>query len=317
MRYKKLGKTDIELSTLTIGTWAMGGLGYGSIEKRDCIDAINAMIDEGVNHIDTAWIYGLGNSDKLVGEAIKGKRDKVYITTKAGFRNPESGKGPNFPDCSPEWITKCFEESLKYLGTDYVDFFLVHVPDSNVPFEETAKCVNKWVKEGKVRNVGVSNFGTDVTKEMGKYLDIVANQCGFSMVNRMEEENMKWDYQNGIGVMTHSSLANGMLAGAIRELPHYDENDIRNLYGYPHLKEPMFSKCMELLKTLDKIALDRNVPVAQVSINWNTQKDFVTTSLVGVRNVKEALENCKSTSWELTDEEMNMIDKAIEETLGE
>ena len=316
MRYKKLGKSGVDVSTLTIGTWAMGGLGYGSVEKKDCIDAVHAMIENGVNHVDSAWVYGLGESDKVIGEAIKGMRDKVLITTKCGFRNPESGSGPNFPDCSPEWITKCFEETLKNIGTDYVDFFLIHVPDANVPFEETANCVLKWQKEGKVRHLGVSNFGIEDMEKMGQYIDITAVQSGYSMVVRGEEDNMKWAKAHDIGVMTHSSLASGLLTGAIRELPKLPDDDIRKLYHYPHFEEPRFSLVMELLKTLDKIAAEHGVPVAQVAINWNTQKDFVTTSLVGVRNVKEAMENCKSTEWELTPEEMDMIDSAIEATVG-
>lgn len=127
---------------------------------------------------------------------------------------------------------------------------------------------------------------------------------------------MIWAKEHNIGVMTHSSLASGLLAGAIRKLPELPDDDIRKLYQYPHFQEPRFSQVMELLKTLDKIAEERNVPVAQVALNWNTQKDFVTTSLCGVRNVKEALENCRSTEWELTAGEMEMIDKAIDETVG-
>ena len=153
-------------------------------------------------------------------------------------------------------------------------------------------------------------------EEMGKYIDITAIQSGYSMVVRGEEDNLIWAKEQGIGVMTHSSLASGLLTGAIRELPKLPDDDIRKLYQYPHFQEPRFSQVMELLKTLDKIAADRNVPVAQVSLNWNTQKDFVTTSLCGVRNVKEAVENCKSTEWELTKEEMEIIDKAIDETVG-
>lgn len=316
MRYKKLGKSGVDVSTMTIGTWAMGGLGYGSVERGDCIEAVRAMIGQGVNHIDTAWVYGLGESDKVLGEAIKGMRDKVLITTKCGFRNPADGSGPNYPDCSPEWMSRCFEESLRNLGTDYVDFFLIHVPDTNVPFEVTAECVNKWQREGKVRYLGVSNFGIPEMEKMGQYIDITAVQSGYSMVVRGEEENMIWAKEHNIGVMTHSSLASGLLAGAIRKLPELPDDDIRKLYQYPHFQEPRFSQVMELLKTLDKIAEERNVPVAQVALNWNTQKDFVTTSLCGVRNVKEALENCRSTEWELTAGEMEMIDKAIDETVG-
>ena len=316
MRYKKLGKSGVDVSVMTIGTWAMGGLGYGSVERKDCINAVHAMVDNGINHIDTAWVYGLGESDKVVGEAIKGIRDKVLITTKCGFRNPAAGNGPNFPDCSPEWMTWCFEESLRNLGTDYVDFFLIHVPDANVPFEVTAECVSRWQREGKVRYLGVSNFGIPDMEKMGQYLDITAVQSGYSMVVRGEEENMIWAREHGIGVMTHSSLASGLLTGAIRRLPELPDDDIRKLYQYPHFQEPRFSKVMELLKTLDKVATGRNVPVAQVALNWNTQKDFVTTSLCGVRNVKEAVENCRSTEWELTHDEMQLIDNAIEETVG-
>lgn len=316
MRYKTMGKSGVSVSELSIGTWAMGGLGYGSVERKDCIAAVHAMLDAGVNHIDTAWVYGLGESDKVVGEAIKGRRDKVLITSKCGFRNPADGVGPNYPDCSPEWMTKCFEESLKNLGTDYVDYFLIHVPDTNVPFEETAECVKKWQKEGKVRFLGVSNFGIEDMEKMGEFIDITAVQSGYSMVTRDEEDNMIWAKSHNIGVMTHSSLASGLLTGAIRKLPELPEDDIRNLYQYPHFREPKFSQVMELLKTLDKVAEERNVPVAQVALNWNVHKDFVTTSLCGVRNVKEALENCASTEWELTAGEMAVIDKAIEETVG-
>ena len=167
-----------------------------------------------------------------------------------------------------------------------------------------------------MRYLGVSNFGIPDMEKMGQYLDITAVQSGYSMVVRGEEENMIWAREHGIGVMTHSSLASGLLTGAIRRLPELPDDDIRKLYQYPHFQEPRFSKVMELLKTLDKVATGRNVPVAQVALNWNTQKDFVTTSLCGVRNVKEAVENCRSTEWELTHDEMQLIDNAIEETVG-
>lgn len=316
MRYKKLGKTNLDVSVLTVGTWAMGGLGYGAVEKKDCIHAIEAMLDHGVNHIDSAWIYGLGEADKVIGEAIKGRRNELLITTKCGFRNPENGSGPNFPDCSPEWMTKCFEETLSNLGTDYVDLFLIHVPDTNTPFEVTAECVNRWKKDGKVRFVGVSNFNIPEMEQMSQYIDISAIQSGYSMVTRDEEDNLIWAKEHNIGVMTHSSLASGLLTGAIRELPRLPEDDIRRLYQYPHFQEPKFSKVMQLLKTLDSIAEYRNVPLAQIALNWNTQRDFVSTSLCGVRNISEAIENCQCTEWSLTPEEMETINRSIDNTVG-
>lgn len=316
MKYKRLGNTDMDLSVLTIGTWAMGGLGYGAVEEKECIEAIHAMIDQGVNHIDTAWIYGLGHSDEVVGKAIKGLRDKVYITTKAGFRNPADGQGPNFPDCSPAWLRECLDKSLVQMGVDYFDEFLVHFPDRGVAFAEIADCVNSFIKEGKVRYVGVSNFQITDMEEMSQYMSITANQVGYSMIGRGEEEGMRWAKEHGIGVMTHSSLGSGLLTGAIRTMPDLPDNDVRKMYSN-NFTEPRFSQIMKLLETLDKVAESRSVPVAQVAINWNVRKDFVTTSLVGVRNVKEALENCKAVDWELTDDEMKLIDDAIVECLGE
>lgn len=315
MRYKKLGNTDMNLSVLTVGTWGIGGIGWGPYEKKESIDAIRAMIDNGVNHIDAAWIYGLGYSDKVIGEAIKGMRDKVYITEKAGFRNSKDG-GPNYVDCSTEFMTSCFEESMRNLNVDYVDVFMIHAPDPKTPLEETAELLNRWKKQGKIRYFGVSNFPAALIEEVSKYLDVVAIQSGYSMVMRGEEDNLKWAHERNIGVMTHSSLGSGILTGAFRELPKLASDDVRVVYGLPQFKEPQFSQTMELLKTLDKIAAAHNATVAQVAINWNTQKPYVDTSLVGVKNAKQANENCKGTEWVLTDEEMNIIDAAIEATVG-
>lgn len=316
MRYKTLGKSGIKLSTVTIGTWAMGATDYGTTQREDAIAAVGEMLNQGVNHIDTAWIYGCGGSDKIVGDALKQlgvARDRIYITTKCGFRNNQDPSQPNFPDCSPEWITKCFEESLVNLGTDYVDFFLIHVPDKNVPFTETAAVVNKWIKEGKVRYAGVSNFGVTDIEEMSKYLDITANQSGLSMLNRGEQTNMEWCRDHGIGVMTHSSLAQGMLTGVIKEFPRYDAGDVRMKYGSIwYTNKAVFDAVQtDLLDVLRQMSAEIGKPVAQISLNWNTQKDFVTTSLCGVRNVHEAKENCAAANWELTSDEMEAIDAAI------
>ena len=246
MRYKQLGKTGLKVSTLTVGTWAMGGIGWGSFEEKNSIDSIHAMLDNGVNHIDAAWVYGLGASDKIIGKALKGiDRDKFIITEKAGFRNNPNG-GPNYPDCSTEFMTYCFEDSLKNLGLDYVDLFLIHGPDTNTPFEETAELLNKWKKEGKVGHLGVSNYSIEQIEEISKYMDVEAVQLGYSMVNRGMEDILKWAHEHHIGCMTHSSLGSGILTGTFRELPKFADDDVRVLYPNPNFQEPRFSKVMEL-----------------------------------------------------------------------
>lgn len=315
MRFKEFGKTGEKLSALTVGTWAIGGAGWGEVNKADCIKAIHAMFDNGVNSIDTAPCYNCGESERIVGEALKGRRDKIFLTTKTAVYQPDP-QSTIIKDGRRETILRLCDESLKNLQTDYIDLLLIHWPDieHNAPIEETMDAMNELVKAGKVRYLGVSNFSIEQIKEAEKYGVISASEPPYSMVNRSEEELMEWCYSQNIANMTYGSLGAGILTGAIRELPKFDADDWR-LNFYDFFKEPKFSKVMKLLKVLDEIAAGHNAPVAQVAVNWNAQKDFVQTALCGVRNEHEANENCKGFEWSLSEDEMNAIDKAIEEYL--
>lgn len=311
MRYKELGNTGEKISALTIGTWAIGGVGWGDINKSDSIKAIHAMLDHGVNSIDTAPGYNFGESERIVGEAIKGRRDKVFVTTKTGVYNTK--EIPFVKDCRRDSVIRLCDDSLKNLQTDYIDLMLIHWPDIeyNTPFEETMGALNDLKKEGKIKYIGLSNFNQEQIEDISRYGQIVALEPPYSMVNREQEDLMKWVASKGMANMTYGSLGAGILTGAIRELPNFAPDDTR-LSFYDFFKEPKFSKVMKLLRVLDEIAADHSAPVAQVAVNWNAQKDFVTTSLCGVRNAKEAVENCEGFEWSLTEEEMNMIDKAID-----
>jgi aryl-alcohol dehydrogenase-like predicted oxidoreductase len=164
MRFKRFGKTGMNMSVITVGTWAIGGSGWGKVERKASIDAIRAMVDEGVNSIDTAAVYGGGHSEEVVGEAVKGIRSKLYITTKVALAMGVTTIGD-----VKTFVTKQCELSLKRLGTDYVDLYLVHWPFKVFPAEETMATLNLLKKQGKIRNIGVSNFNEDQIKEFGKY----------------------------------------------------------------------------------------------------------------------------------------------------
>ena len=307
MRYKQIGKTNEKIAELTVGTWAMGGVGWGDVDRRDNIAAIHAMLDEGVNFIDTALIYGNGVSEEVVGEAVRGKRDKVLLSTKGGLLQVDHHV---VKDCSKEsMLTQC-DSSLKRLGTDYVDFYFVHWPDFNTPFAETMSAMAELKKAGKIRFVGVSNFTIEQMAEAEKYVQIDVFQPPYSMVNRTQERLIRWVHDHQIGIMTYGSLGGGILTGAFRTLPKFDAGDTR-LFFYDSFVEPKFSKVMKLLETLDGIAAAHKSSVSQVAINWNTQKPFVDTSIIGVRNVKEAQENCAGLDWSLGEAEMAEIDAAI------
>lgn len=309
MRYKSFGNYGWDISCLSIGSWTLGGKEWGAIEKKDAIDTVHTLVENGVNHLDTALSYSAGDCERIVGECIKGIRDKLYITTKCGTMNIYDNI---FIRCgSRDFIFKCCEESLRNLGIDYIDNYMIHWPDQNTPIEETMDALNELKQQGKIGHISVSNFTKEEILEAEKYGKIEAVQMCYNMCDRSNEEFLKWAHSRGMGTMTYSSLASGVLTGQYRSLPNFAPDDARVAF-FPYFREPMFSKVMKLLKELDVIAEKRGAALAQIAVNWNTQRDFVDTSLCGSRNTREANENCGGFDWTLTDEEMKTINKAIE-----
>ena len=314
MRYKHFKNAGADISALTVGTWGIAGansagVSWGDVDTKESIAAVRRMVENGVNMVDTAPIYGEGHSEEVVGQALKGIRDKVYLTTKFGsYINHFTGTSVR--DCKYNTVEREIDESLKRLQTDYIDFYVMHWPDVNTPIEETMAAVNMLKEKGKIRFIGMSNSPKELIMEAQKYAKIDVIQPPFSMVNQTERELMEWAETQGIGTLSYGSLGAGILTGAIRECPEYDPKDMRLVF-YPFFKEPTFSKIMELLKTLDAIAEEHEKPVAQVSINWSTQKSFVSTALTGVNTPAQADENCSAFDWELTEEEIARIDSEI------
>ena len=324
MRFKHLKNADVDVSVIGVGTWSIGAGTYGEVEDQQSIAAIRAMIDNGVNLIDTAPAYGAGRAEKVVGEAIKGyDRSKLLISTKcsggvntlaykkaiaSGVEDPGRPAGT----LSFENVLYECEVSLKRLGTDYVDFYFCHWPDPTTPIEETAKAFTLLKKEGKIRFVGVSNFNEEQIMEFEKYCKVDVIQPPYSMVVRRDEELIKWAFNRGIDAMTYGSLGAGILTGTFREVPTFGERDPRNGF-YPFFKEPYFSQVMELLKVMDGVSEELGgKPLAQIAINWSTQKEYVSMALCGVRTPEEAIENCAAFEWSLNDDQMKRISEAVE-----
>lgn len=282
----------------------------GDVNEKDSIDAIRAMIDGGVNLVDTAPIYGNGHSEEVVGKALEnGYREKVFLATKFSISNDENGSVINNGSYENA-IWEC-EQSLKRLNTDHIDIYIMHWPDPATPVEVTMRALVDLKKSGKIRFIGVSNFDRNLIEEAQKVVRIDFLQPPYSMVEESQKELLAWCETQGIGTMTYGSLGAGILTGAIRELPDWEENDFRYTF-YDYFKNPKFSKIMELLKVMDKIAQVRNKPLAQIAINWSTQKSYVSTAICGVRDPQQAYENCATFDWELTGEEMELIDSEIE-----
>ena len=311
MRYKPFGNTGLNVSALSVGTWAIGGANYGKVDRDTSIAAIRTMIDQGVNLIDTAPVYNAGNAERVVGEAIEGIRDKVILCTKTALFNDPAQDGKPVKDGRYETIMRLYEESCRNLKTDYIDIYLLHWPVFNVPVEECMRAMMDLKNAGKIGHIGVSNYSIAQIEEAQLYGDVEVIQPPYSMVDRSQEDISKWCAQRGIAVMSYASLGAGILSGKYRQLPDFEKTDLR-LTFYDYFREPKFSKIMKLLEVMDNVsAAHNNAKLSQVALNWSTQKDFIHTAVIGVSSPNHAVENCGGTDWMLTDEEMRMLDDAI------
>lgn len=315
MRYKHFRNANVDVSAMAVGTWPIGDCGYGTVTEKDSIEAIHAMFDNGVNMLDTAPDYGVGHSETVVGKAIKGyDRSKIFLATKCcasalTLKSARTGRGYCRDGRYEDVLYEC-EQSLRRLGTDYIDFYFVHWPDVDTPFSETMEAMKTLKQQGKIRFVGLSNFNKQQVLECEKVVKVDVLQPPFSMVVRSSEDLMKWAVQRGIDTCTYGSLGGGILTGAFRTAPDFERRDPRNFF-YPFFREPSFGKVMKVVDVLDQIAAEVGKPVSQVAVNWQTQQPHVSTALCGVRTAAEAMENCGAFEWELTDAQIQAINAAI------
>ena len=310
MKYRQLKNTGICVSWRTVGTWGMSGTGnFGYFDRQDSIAAIRAAIEGGVNHIDTAPVYGNGYAEQLVGEAIAGlDRSRLLISTKFGLSPHALTRAKR--DAGFDAAMREVESSLRNLKTDYIDFYFVHWPDESTPIAETMTALNLLKSMGKIRHIGLSNFSQKQIEEARQYGQIDVLQTEYSMVNRKNEAVIRWCEQQGIDVFTYGSLGSGILSGKYRSIPEMDPSDTRiNFYDY--FKEPKFSRIQRLLKVMDQIADRHHCPLAQVAMNWSLSQPGVSTALIGVLKKSQAVENCQAFQWQLDAEEIALLNQTI------
>jgi len=310
MKYKQLGNSDLKVSVVGLGTWAIGGDFFGETDDEKSVKAIQAAIDNGINLIDTAPAYGDGHSEKVVGKAIKGRRDDVVIATKVGILRDE-GKFIN--NLKPESVQQEIDDSLRRLGVDVIDLYQIHWPDPNTPLEDTLDTLSKIQDSGKFKYLGVSNFKPNLMDQVRERIDLVSLQPHYSLLRRNIEGNvLPYCRENNIGVLSYGTLAGGILTGKFKEIPDLAEGDYRDTF-YDYFKEPTWGKIQKLLDVLRDIAEKRSVPVPQVAINWARQQKGITTALVGAKTADQARSNAGAGDWDLSDEELKRIKDGYQE----
>jgi aryl-alcohol dehydrogenase-like predicted oxidoreductase len=324
MKYRKLGNTDLNLSAITFGSFAIGGWFWGGTEQKSAVEAIKAAYDLGVTTIDTAPIYGQGVSEKIVGEAIKDiPRDKIQILDKFGMRwdlakgtlvfqsQDNDGKAIDiYKYAGRKSIIKECEASLKRLGTDYIDLYQLHWPDVTTPIEETMDAVNQLIKEGKIRYAGVCNFNEEQFAEAEKYINLASNQVSYSMASRsIEEKLVPYCLENKKGILAYSPLEKGLLTGKMKPGHKFAEGDQRAVR--PFFTDENLLRTNEFLGKIKPIADAKGLSLAQLVILWTLEQPGITIALVGARNAEQAIQNAKAAQSSLTKEEIGIINSHL------
>lgn len=315
MEQRLLGKSGLSVSVLGLGTMTVGGRerfkNMGALGVEDVQRMAGLCLDAGVTLIDTADLYSYGGAEEVLGEALKEKRQKFVISTKAFMR---MGPGVHDIGLSRKHIMEACEASLRRLRTDYVDLYLSHDPDMLVPLEETLRAYDDLVRQGKVRYIGCSNFsGWHLMKALAvseryglpRY---ICQQVNYSLLSRdIEHELVPLGLDQGVGVMAWSPLHYGLLTGKFRRDARPAETRLNQLEA-PGTIDP--ERLYRIVDVLTAIAGERNVSPAQVALNWAINKPRVDTVLIGARNEEQLRDNLAAAAWRLTAEEMARLDEA-------
>jgi len=320
MEFRKLGTSDLEISVITFGAWAAGGWMWGGTERSEAIKAIREAHNLGVTSIDTAPVYGQGTSEEIVGEAIKDiQRDKVQILTKYGlswegtngkfyFKSKDNNGNPLdiYHYASKERVIKECEDSLKRLGTDYIDLYQIHWPDPTTPIQETMEAVNHLIKEGKVRYAGVCNYNVDQMIEADKHIGLVSNQVHYSMVQRkIEKDIVPHALENNKSILAYSPLERGLLTGKMKPGYEFCEGDHRK--GIYYFSDENIKRTNAFLAKIKPVADEKNATLAQLVIRWTIEQNGITIALVGARNAEQSIQNAKAIEIRLSDSEIKFI----------
>jgi aryl-alcohol dehydrogenase-like predicted oxidoreductase len=320
MEYRKLGRSGLMVPVLSMGTATFGGTtesfkGFGQTDVAEATRLVDICLDAGLNMFDSADIYSYGVAEEILGQAIKGRRDKMLISTKATFRY---GEGPNNVGSSRYHLTASVEAALKRLGTDRIDLFQLHGFDAMTPVEEVLYTLDTLVRAGKILYIGVSNFsGWHLMKSLAVsdangWARYVAHQAFYSLVGRNYEwELMPLAIDQGIGCVVWSPLGWGRLTGKIRRgSPRPAVSRLQNKATFavgPQVDDELLYRTVD---AIDVIAKETGRTVPQIALNWLLQRPTVSTIVLGARNEEQLKQNLASIGWNLTPAQVAALDQA-------
>jgi aryl-alcohol dehydrogenase-like predicted oxidoreductase len=319
MEKRQLGNSDLRITTLGIGAWAIGGGGWngsmGPQNEGDSIPAVHAALDQGLNWIDTAALYGLGHSEDIVARALKGRTPRPYVFTKC--ERVWNSNGTIGASLKAESIRRECEDSLRRLETDVIDLYQIHWPEPDDDIEEGWTELVRLLKEGKVRYIGVSNFNVAQMQRAQAIAPITSLQPPYSIVTRaIEKEILPFTVKNNIGVIVYSPMSAGLLTGAMtrERVANFAAEDWRR--NLPNFQEPMLSRNLKLVERLRDIGNRHERTPGEVAIAWALNNPAVTGAIVGFRSPKQVSGIIGAAEFRLLPTEILEIENALKQELA-
>jgi aryl-alcohol dehydrogenase-like predicted oxidoreductase len=295
---RKLGNTGIDVSVLALGCWPMGGGYWGQTDDEESIRTIHRALEVGMTYFDTAPAYGGGHSEEVLGKGLVGRRQEAIISTKVA--------------ATPERIRSSLETSLQRLGTDYADICFVHWPNRNEPLAEAMAVLEALRREGRIRAIGVSNFTVSMIEMASRYGMVDVLQPPYNLIWRfIEEDTLPYCQAHGIGIVTYSSLAQGLLTGTLGLNTSFggDDQRPRSVLWQPE----NYGKCLYTVERLRPVAKELQVSLAQLSLRWLVAQPGVTSTLIGARTPDEIGEDAGALGWALPEETLAAVQEISDE----
>lgn len=307
MEYITLKNSDLRVSRLCMGGCPMGRYGWGQVDETELIDAVHTALDKGITFFDTADTYGLGTSEKILGQALGVRRKDVVIATKFGVRN---SNGKTVYDNDPKWIRQALEESLNRLQTDYIDLYQIHYRNQMTPLEDVVGTLEELKNKGYIRYFGVSNIYNKGIEEFEPYIgEFVSCQNEYSLACRKNEKDMlEINKKLQMSLLTWGSLGQGILTGKYDETVSFSSDDRRSRDIYVNFHGEKLKKNLEIVEVLKGLAAKYKKPVSAVAIRYIL--DYLPESVVlcGIKRPEQVIHNVASMGWKLEEEDIRMLE---------
>ncbi len=308
---RNLGTSEIQVSAVAMGCWPISGMTSLHVTEADSIATLEAAVNAGINHFDTAYCYGAnGESERLIAKALGSRRDEIVIATKGGIE--WSADGQRVLDARPATLRRQCEESLRRLDTDRVELLYLHAPDGVTPIADSAGELKRLQDEGKTRTVGASNLSLAQLQEFAAECPLAAIQPNYNMIQRdIEAEIVPWCAEHGVSILVYWPLLKGLLAGKLRRDHVFEPGDGRRKYS--QFQGDEWQRNHDLIDKLREIAVEAGRTLSQLVVNWTIHQRGITSALCGAKRPEQICETAAAMGWRLTDDQTAAIDQALAE----